>query len=111
MVDAPSEIPSTLPSAYRAWRSTDLGRITDKLEEELILELIRPVQKQRILDVGCGDGTLAVLLTQRGADVTGIDADLRMLAAARERASKFSKCIGCFCRSGCPSTAVRGRGL
>ena len=40
----------------------------------------------RILDVGCGDAVLAVALAKRGAIVTGVDADPRMLAAGRPRA-------------------------
>jgi SAM-dependent methyltransferase len=38
------------------------------------------------LDVGCGDGMLACRLTERCAQVTGIDRDPRMIALARARA-------------------------
>jgi ubiquinone/menaquinone biosynthesis C-methylase UbiE len=38
------------------------------------------------LDVGCGDGLLACKLAARCRHVTGIDADSRMVALARERA-------------------------
>jgi ubiquinone/menaquinone biosynthesis C-methylase UbiE len=38
------------------------------------------------LDVGCGDGMLACRLTDRCAQVTGIDRDPRMIARARARA-------------------------
>ena len=37
------------------------------------------------LDVGCGDGMLALRLAERCAEVTGIDRDDRMIALARER--------------------------
>jgi ubiquinone/menaquinone biosynthesis C-methylase UbiE len=37
------------------------------------------------LDVGCGDGMLAVRLAARCRDVTGIDRDSRMIRLARER--------------------------
>lgn len=76
----------SLLAAYRDWRSSDLGRITDALEERLTCELLGPVPGLRVLDVGCGDGALAVALVKRGAHVTGADADPRMLAAAQERA-------------------------
>lgn len=75
-----------LPDAYRGWRASRLGRVTDALEQDLILELVGPPEGQRILDVGCGDGTLLAELARRGAIVTGIDTNPRMLAAARERA-------------------------
>ena len=38
------------------------------------------------LDVGCGDGLLACRLTERCAQVTGIDRDPRMIALARAQA-------------------------
>ncbi|WP_421120351.1 class I SAM-dependent methyltransferase [Aquihabitans daechungensis] len=40
----------------------------------------------RILDAGCGTGRVAIELAARGYDVTGIDLDGAMLAAARRKA-------------------------
>ena len=65
-----------------------LGQITDHLEERLILELLGPVEGLLVLDVGCGDGALGSVLARRTARVTGLDADARMLAAARQRAQE-----------------------
>jgi ubiquinone/menaquinone biosynthesis C-methylase UbiE len=73
--------------AYARWRSTDIGRITDEIERNLILELLGDVRGRRVLDVGCGDGELAVHLAQRGARVTGVDASADMIRAAQVRAS------------------------
>ena len=49
-----------------------------------ILRLVPPGVK-RVLDVGCSVGTLGRALRERGAEVTGIEIDPRMAAAARER--------------------------
>lgn len=87
MPDAASIDSAPLPLAYEAWRASELGRITDRIEEELILRLIGPVQGKSVLDVGCGDGGLAVRLALLGASVAAVDADPRMLAAARARAA------------------------
>lgn len=76
-----------LPDAYADWRRSTLGRITDALEERLLLDRIGPVRGLRILDVGCGDGVLATRLAQDGAQVTGLDASADMIAAARRRAT------------------------
>ena len=82
---APADLAS-LPAAYRAWRTSDLGRITDRIEEELILTLTAPVAVKKVLDVGRGDGVLSVTLARQGANVTGVDVDRSMLEAARDRA-------------------------
>lgn len=79
-----------LPESYSRWRSSRLGRITDGLEERLILDLLGSVVGLDVLDLGCGDGVLASTLSRRGARVTGLDADPRMLAAARRRAKAES---------------------
>jgi ubiquinone/menaquinone biosynthesis C-methylase UbiE len=79
-----------LPESYSRWRSSRLGRITDGLEERLILDLLGSVDSLDVLDLGCGDGVLASMLARRGARVTGLDADPRMLAAARRRSKAES---------------------
>lgn len=75
-----------LPAAYATWRESELGRITDTLEQDLILRRVGPPTGLRILDAGCGDGILAVELAARGAQATGIDTSPGMIAAARQRA-------------------------
>ena len=48
-----------------------------------ILRLLGHVEGRRALDVGCGPGTFARLLCQRGAQVLGVDLAPRMLEHAR----------------------------
>jgi 2-polyprenyl-3-methyl-5-hydroxy-6-metoxy-1,4-benzoquinol methylase len=74
MPEIPADALQALPPAYADWRRSALGRITDALEERLLLDRIGPARGLRILDVGCGDGVLATRLAQAGARVTGIDA-------------------------------------
>lgn len=71
---------------YARWRATTLGRITERLEVELVFALLGPVAGLRVLDVGTGDGTYALEAAARGARVTALDASADMLAEARERA-------------------------
>jgi SAM-dependent methyltransferase len=86
MPETPADALQALPPAYADWRRSTLGRITDALEERLLLDRIGPAGGLRILDVGCGDGVLDTRLAQAGARVTGLDASADMIAAARHRA-------------------------
>lgn len=76
------------PDAYKSWRATSLGAVTEALEQRLILDLLGTLEGARMLDVGCGDGALVCAAASRGAAVTGVDSDPAMLAAARARAER-----------------------
>ena len=75
------------PETYIGWRASELGEITEALEDGLLLDLAGDVNGRDVLDVGCGDGTLALTLSRRGAAVVGIDASPAMIETARERAA------------------------
>ncbi len=47
------------------------------------LDLLDPKPGERILDVGCGEGTLTRKIIERGATVLGVDNSPEMIAAAR----------------------------
>src|SRR5438309_11594356 len=47
------------------------------------LDLLDPQPGERILDVGCGEGTLTRKIIERGAIVLGVDNSAEMIAAAR----------------------------
>jgi len=86
-------VPGLEPGLYAEWRTADIGVITDRLERALILELAGNVSGASVLDVGCGDGDLAVELWERGAQATGIDASQEMIYAARVRAKNQKAAI------------------
>ncbi|HEU4705088.1 MAG TPA: methyltransferase domain-containing protein [Sphingomicrobium sp.] len=47
------------------------------------LDLLDPRPNERILDVGCGDGTLSLAIIDRGAEVVGVDSSPELVEAAR----------------------------
>jgi len=72
------------PAKYdRGMRILTFGRI-DRIKQEIALT--RVDAGHEILEIGCGAGTLAAMMTARGAHVVGIDISEDMLAAARRNA-------------------------
>jgi len=82
------------PGSYANWRATSLGNITEAIEQRLILRLAGEVNGHSILDVGCGDGALA-LAFWRGcaAQVIGCDIDPQMIARATSEAARHRAAI------------------
>ena len=48
-----------------------------------MVDLLAPEPGERIVDLGCGTGTLSAAIAARGADVIGIDGDKAMVERAR----------------------------
>jgi SAM-dependent methyltransferase len=69
------------------WNAADYARVGGFVAEfgEAALDLLDPKSGERILDVGCGDGTLTRKILERGATVLGIDNSPDMVAAARAK--------------------------
>src|SRR4051794_20873364 len=67
------------------WDAADYAKVGAFVAElgGAALDLIDPQPGERILDVGCGEGTLTRKIIERGATVLGIDNSPEMIAAAR----------------------------
>ena len=67
------------------WDAADYARVGAFVAElgGAALDLLDPQPGERILDVGCGEGTLTKRIIERGATVLGIDNSPEMIAAAR----------------------------
>jgi SAM-dependent methyltransferase len=67
------------------WDAGDYARVGAFVAElgGAALDLLDPQPGERILDVGCGEGTLTRKIIERGATVLGIDSSPEMVAGAR----------------------------
>ena len=73
----------TSPKDYdRGIQLLTLGRI-QRIKERIANNYIRA--GMRVLEIGCGTGTLTSMMAARGARVTGIDTSPRMLAEAEKK--------------------------
>ena len=73
----------TTPGDYdRVIRLLTLGRLT-RLKEQIARQYVH--SGDRVLEIGCGTGTLACMMARRGAEVTGVDASPLMLAEAQRQ--------------------------
>ena len=69
------------------WDAADYARVGSFVAElgAAALDLLDAQPGERILDVGCGEGTLTRKIVDRGATVLGIDNSPEMVAAARAK--------------------------
>ena len=67
------------------WDAADYARVGSFVSElgQAALDLLDPQSGERILDIGCGEGSLTKKIIDRGATVLGIDNSPEMIAAAR----------------------------
>jgi SAM-dependent methyltransferase len=72
------------------WEKGDFTAIAAFMREsgETLVESLRVKPPIRALDLGCGDGTMAVPLARLGAEVTGIDIARSLVAAGNKRAAE-----------------------
>jgi 2-polyprenyl-3-methyl-5-hydroxy-6-metoxy-1,4-benzoquinol methylase len=64
-----------------------LGRI-QRIKEQIANHYVQ--DGARVLEIGCGTGTLTLMMAQQGATVTGIDASPHMLAEAEKKVKDAS---------------------
>ncbi|MCG6659209.1 methyltransferase domain-containing protein [Halomonas campisalis] len=71
----------------QAQRAHDTARLADLMTttSDAAVKLLAPRPGERILELGCGDGTLTEILAKSRAQLVGIDASDRMVEAARAR--------------------------
>lgn len=73
------------------WEKGDFTRLAECMRGsgEALVDSLGITRGQRVLDLGCGDGTTAIPEARRGADVLGVDIAANLVAAGNRRAAKY----------------------
>lgn len=83
MSDLRRRIQDRIRWEWREWRRPSAPTFLQEELDSAILEQIDWRQGERVLDVGCAQGKYMEALNQRGAQVTGLDINPRLLESAR----------------------------
>jgi SAM-dependent methyltransferase len=78
---------SAASASTSKWDAADYARVGSFVAAlgGAALDLLDPQPGERILDVGCGEGTLTTRIIERGATVLGVDNSPEMIAVARAK--------------------------
>ena len=78
---------SQIAASTSKWDAADYARVGSFVAElgGAALDLLDAKAGERILDVGCGEGTLTKRIMERGATTLGVDSSPEMIAAARAK--------------------------
>ena len=84
------------------WEKGDFTRIAESMREsgEALVATLGISKGQKVLDVGCGDGTTAIPAAKLGADVLGVDIASNLVAAGNKRANELGL-TNCRFQEGC----------
>jgi ubiquinone/menaquinone biosynthesis C-methylase UbiE len=70
---------------YERWFNDPRNRFAVELENDLMLDMLKPVRGETVLDIGCGIGANLLSLLDRGVQATGLDPSPYMLDIASRK--------------------------
>jgi len=84
------------PKTVQRWSASDYARNGRFVQEMAgpVFAMLAPRPGERILDLGCGDGTLTAEIKAAGADVLGVDLSEELLAVAKMKGLTVRKVDG-----------------
>lgn len=73
--------------AYEQWFNKPQNRFFFDLEKRLMLDMLKPVRGDSVIDIGCGTGANLLAFAEMGLQVTGLDPSPYMLDIAAKNLS------------------------
>ena len=71
--------------AYDKWLKKDHNRHSLELEHRLMVDMLKPLPGETLLDIGCGTGESLLPFMDMGFDITGLDASPYMIDIAAKK--------------------------
>jgi SAM-dependent methyltransferase len=71
--------------AYEKWLKNDRTRAAFGLESQLMVDMLKPLRGESLLDIGCGTGSSLLPFVELGLEATGLDASPYMLDIALQK--------------------------
>ena len=93
--ETPPELTALKTKLRATWMAGDFGQVAAHLvpEAEAFIARLGLAAGDRVLDVACGTGNLALVAARAGASVTGLDIAPNLLEQARARAAEAGLAI------------------
>lgn len=70
---------------YDAYYTSDQGKVIDDLEKQAIIELMKPINPGKMLEIGCGTGHWTELFSEMGFQITATDVSPAMMSQAKKK--------------------------
>lgn len=90
MIDTPNNLFDEWPDRYDQWFQTPIGALVKGYESALLLELLKPLKGEKILDAGCGTGIFTLDLLANGPRMVGLEISRPMLSRAVQKTRGYS---------------------
>jgi len=74
-----------IANSYDEYYQSDFGKKVDKIEKDIITDLIKELPRNEMLELGCGTGHWSDFFSKNGFKVTGIDISEAMLTIAKDK--------------------------
>ncbi len=78
---------------YDEWYQTDFGKYAASAQNELMINLLKFIPGQTLLDIGCGTGNHLRLFRESGLNAAGLEPSIFMLKRAKEKLETKGKLI------------------
>jgi ubiquinone/menaquinone biosynthesis C-methylase UbiE len=90
MIEGSVKLFDDWPDRYDQWFQTPIGTLVKGYESALLLELLKPLKGERILDAGCGTGIFTLEMLANNPCIVGLEISRPMLMRALQKTKGYT---------------------